>query len=115
MERKMRLKVSFAVVVLVVLTSFLTVGPVFAGEKELTLSPINPQFQEYMDLVRVGKAPEVITAEGYYLGLIPAPLDMSHTRGLSVIPVAKKVSYPASYDLRILGRLTSIKDQGSCD
>jgi len=114
MEKKMRLKISFSVVVLCVLASFLMVVPVFAGEKELTLSPINPELQEYMDLVRAREAPELITTEGYYLGLIPAPLDMSHTRGLSVIPVAKKVSYPASYDLRTLGRLTPIKDQGSC-
>jgi len=114
MERKMRSKISWAVVVLVVLTSFLMTGPVFAGEKELTLSPINPQFPEYMDLVRARKAPELITTEGYYLGLIPAPLDVTHTRGLSVIPEAKKVSYPASYDLRTLGRLTPIKDQGRC-
>ena len=110
----MRSKISCAMVALWVLASFLTVRTVFAHENELSLSPINRQFQEYMDLVRARKAPELKTAEKYYLGLIPAPLDMSHTRGLRVIPEAKRVTYPASYDLRTLGCLTPIKDQGSC-
>lgn len=102
------------VLIVCVLVFGLAVAAAFADESEVSLSPINPEFEEYMDLVRAREAPQLITAEGYYLGLIPAPVDMSHTRGLSVIPQAKRLFYPVSYDLRALGRVTAVKDQGAC-
>lgn len=47
-------------------------------------------------------------------GRRPAPYDLSYLRGVQAIPssVAMKAA-PASYDLRALGRLTPVKDQGS--
>jgi len=102
------------VVILFALILSLVVVAAFADENQLSLSPISPEFQEYMDLVQAREAPSIVTAEGYYLGLIPAPVDMSHTRGLSVIPEVKRVFYPVSYDLRTLGRVTPVKDQGAC-
>ncbi|GAI20921.1 unnamed protein product, partial [marine sediment metagenome] len=101
-------------VILFALILSLVVVAAFADENQLSLSPISPEFQEYMDLVQAREAPSIVTAEGYYLGLIPAPVDMSHTRGLSVIPEVKRVFYPVSYDLRTLGRVTPVKDQGAC-
>jgi len=102
------------VLIVCVLVFGLAVAAAFADENQLSLSPISPEFQEYMDLVQARKAPKIVTAEGYYLGLIPAPVDMSHTRGLSVIPEVKRVFYPVSYDLRTLGRVTPVKNQGAC-
>ena len=67
------------VLIVCVLVFGLAVAAAFADESEVSLSPINPEFEEYMDLVRAREAPQLITAEGYYLGLIPAPVDMSHT------------------------------------
>ncbi len=80
----------------------------------MSLAPTSPNFERYRDLVRIGRPPELITAEGYYLGLLPSPLDMTHTRGLRVIPEIPRVAYPTSYDLRTMGRLTPVKDQGAC-
>jgi len=102
------------VAILCVLVSSLVAAPVFADESTVNLAPINPRFEKYMDLVQAGRPPELITAEGYYLGFLPSPLDMTHTRGLRVISEIPKLGYPASYDLRTLGRLTPIKDQGDC-
>jgi len=101
-------------VILCALLFSLIVIPAFANETKVTLSPINPQFQKYINLIQAKKAPKMVTAEGHYSGLIPAPLDMSHTKGISIIPKVKRVSYPTSYDLRTLGRVTSVKDQESC-
>lgn len=86
----------------------------FAAENNLTLSPVNPEFRNFIQLVREGKPPKIYTTEGYYMGLIPSPLDMSHNRGLSIIPEAKKLTLPPFYDLRDLNRLTPVKDQGTC-
>ena len=112
-RKKAFLNLNKFVVILLALILSLVVAA-FADENQLSLSPISPEFQEYMDLVQAREAPSIVTAEGYYLGLIPAPVDMSHTRGLSVIPEVKRVFYPLSYDLRTLGRVTPVKDQGAC-
>lgn len=46
------------------------------------------------------------------LGLLPSPLDRSHLSNAS--RAAYRASYPATYDLRNLGRVTPVQDQGSC-
>jgi len=102
------------VLILCVLLFNLIVVPAFANETRVSFPPINPQFQEYMNLIRTRKAPEMVTAEGYHLGFIPAPLDMSHIKGLSIIPEVKRVFYSTSYDLRNEGQVTPVKDQGNC-
>ncbi len=46
--------------------------------------------------------------------LVPDPITLSHARGQAVFPA---VAYPASYDLRTLGKLTPVKNQnpfGTC-
>ena len=44
----------------------------------------------------------------------PAPRDLSYLRGVQAIPQSRVFkAYPASYDLRTLGRVTPVKDQGS--
>ncbi|MDI6793436.1 MAG: clostripain-related cysteine peptidase, partial [bacterium] len=93
---------------------YLSTVMAFADENQPNLAPINPAFKEYMDRVQVGKAPLLLTTDGYGLGLIPAPLDMSHLKGLSIISGSPRVSYPTSYDLRTLGQVTPVKDQGGC-
>jgi len=113
-RKKAFLNLNKFVVILLALILSLVVAA-FADENQLNVSPINPEFQEYMDLVQAREAPSIVTAEGYYLGLIPAPVDMSHTRGLSVIPEVKRVFYPLSYDLRTLGRVTPVKDHDSSE
>ena len=49
-------------------------------------------------------------------GEIPSPLDFSYTRGISGGMDAAGtdgISYPVIYDLRTLGRVTPVKDQGA--
>ncbi|UCD86002.1 MAG: hypothetical protein JSU92_07360, partial [Deltaproteobacteria bacterium] len=102
-------------VVLSLVVSGLLITTLFADEPKLHLAPVNPEFKEYMEKVGTGELPRVRAGAGdeYPLGLIPSPLDMSHTKGLSVISVSQPEP-PSTYDLRGQGRLTSVKDQGGC-
>ena len=55
-----------------------------------------------------------MTADGHALGYVPAPLNLKHTAGQSVLIPRPLYGLPSSYDLRTLGKLTAVRDQGSC-
>jgi uncharacterized repeat protein (TIGR01451 family) len=78
----------------------------FADGDQLSLAPLNPEFEEYMRQIKIKG-----TSSLNY-GFVPSPVDMSHTKGIRVF--SRKLSYPSSYDLRTLGRLTPVGDQGDC-
>lgn len=78
----------------------------------LTQAPQNAVFQEYVSAIRQGTIPALGTASGHALGLIPEPLDLSHL--ITQQGTALTVSIPAAYDLRGTGKLTAVRDQGSC-
>lgn len=75
------------------------------------MAPPNPDFERYLEDVRAGRPWPIVTPEGYYLGYIPEPIDLSHIAG---IKITDRERYPASYDLRALGRVTPVRDQGAC-
>ena len=80
---------------------------------QLEVAPPNPAFENYLKEVQSGGGRPTVTSGGYFLGLLPNPVDLSHTRGLTIYPKSL-LEFPASYDLRTLGRVTPVKDQGSC-
>lgn len=87
---------------------------VFAGFIALAqpeMAPVNPEFEQYVEAVQSGRAWAYMTPEGYSLGYIPSPVDLSHMAGMRV---TDRDRFPSSYDLRTLGRVTPIKDQGGC-
>lgn len=75
--------------------------------------PLNPEYIEYLLLKSEGKWQET-TKEGYKLGYIP-PAHKPLT-GLVKKKKGDKLLWdpPASYDLRTLSLLTSVKNQGNC-
>jgi C1A family cysteine protease len=79
----------------------------------VTLAPPNPHFLHYIsDLqARVSGDAEF---EEYGLGLIPSPHDISHLTGKSLIQTRRVLAFPVRYDLREQGKLTPVKNQGSC-
>ncbi|MBI5591362.1 MAG: peptidase C1 [Deltaproteobacteria bacterium] len=54
-----------------------------------------------------------MTETGHPLGHIPSPVDLSHVDRLQR-HLDQSVQYPAQYDLRTTGKLTPVRDQGSC-
>jgi C1A family cysteine protease len=83
-------------------------------ENKGSMAPLNPAYIKYREDVRSGKQPIRFTPEGHALGLMPSPVDMSHTRGRRIFPDIDRRIFPSYYDLRKEGRLTPVKAQRQC-
>ncbi|OPY28919.1 MAG: Calx-beta domain protein [Methanocella sp. PtaU1.Bin125] len=92
-------------------------------------APVNPQFAAYQQ-ARLSRGPALLQAmatTGPAPGLVPAPVDLSFLKGSEVdldlsgelpdtyVPEGVDLLGDSgdSYDLRTLGRLTGVRDQGS--
>ena len=90
-------------------------APALAGAAAAgSMAPLNPTFIESL----VGSPVRVpsYAAVGQALGQSPGPQDFSYTRALEA-PGTPAFALPTTYDLRTLGRVTSVKDQnpyGTC-
>ncbi len=93
--------------------SVLTVLPCAAQDERPTLAPENPAFLEFL------KDPYVLLQQeaesGIATGIVPDPVDFSYLNdlvgGSGLLTVT---ALPSSYDLRALGRVTPIRNQGGC-
>lgn len=75
-----------------------------------TVAPANPAFQARSQ----SPTAQVLLAEASHpVGLVPEPFDISSIPQPRLSSL-QSVTLPASYDLRTLGRLTPIRNQGSC-
>jgi C1A family cysteine protease len=74
-------------------------------------SPINPEYQQYLIAKALGLV-KTTTAEGYPLGEIPPLVNRPFTRQSPY--VRKRDAAPAAYDLRTVGGVTDVRDQGNC-
>jgi len=86
-------------------------GQVVDSPLNLSEAPLNPDFVRYQQELASGRSSGQ-TGGGHGLGLVPAPIDFSYLTGQQ-IPTTLR-SYPSSYDLRTLGKVSSVKDQGQC-
>ena len=77
---------------------------------------MSPPSQEFLDWSTGGAGRRLLrhTERGYPLGLIPRPIDLSHTRGRSIFQSLQAVKLPQYYDLREHNKLTPVRDQGAC-
>lgn len=104
---KLRRATTVAAFVIAVVLATASFAPTQSGN--LQRAPLNAAFVAYMNQ---GGQP-LVTGDGHYLGAIPSPLDLSHLKGQQVFS-PRAVTLPPSYDLRTLGRVTSVKNQLSC-
>jgi C1A family cysteine protease len=82
--------------------------------QEPQLAPVNPDFFAYLiSHQNMTYVPEK-TSDGHYLGFIPPPVDLSHTKGMKIFKPFPILGYPPSYDLRAQGKLSAVRDQGAC-
>ncbi len=79
---------------------------------QIKRAPLNPRFLHYLQEKKYGSW-RIQSSGGHWLGLIPAPLDLSYLKGKKIF--SSYETYPSSYDLRTLGKATSVKNQGSCN
>ncbi|MDI6828928.1 MAG: lectin like domain-containing protein, partial [Armatimonadota bacterium] len=112
----MRIKVSKArrQTLLLLILLFLFVGfP--AGAQDVntpTIAPLNPAFTQHLQQTAVLGIEG--TTQSLTTGIIPPPLDLSHMKGKQVSTTRLLAGFPSSFDLRALGKLTPVKDQGYC-
>lgn len=71
-------------------------------------APLNPAFVQYQTDLATGNI-NTATADGHGLGYIPEPLARVESAADTFDTSA---TFPASYDLRTLGRLTPVRSQG---
>jgi C1A family cysteine protease len=79
---------------------------------QFSLAPVNPAFTHYLELRRLGRLGSSLNEYG--TGEIPLPIDFSYLRGVSA-PRATATTFPSSYDLRALSRVSPVEDQGQYD
>lgn len=90
-----------------------------SGETELLkAAPLNPEFVEWQSALqtRAEESSRSGEQELHALGHIPSPVDWSHLdtqSAASTIP--RRNAFDPIYDLRTLGRVTPVKDQGDCN
>ena len=89
-----------------------------AQEPQISTAPMNPAFEAYLSAAaKTGF--KSATVSGRALGGLPSPFDFSHMKGAHPLALSSGLkntgsSYAASYDLRSHGKVSSVKDQGSC-
>lgn len=74
--------------------------PVTAADSEL--------FTDYMTEARIA------SVSSGFSGIVPEPVDLSHLKTMNTCLAGAVTALPALYDLRTLGKLTAIRDQGAC-
>ena len=99
----------FTISLLFTLSSFSNAqGPLIAVK-----APVNPQFLKYIDNLKKGKIKKQ-SIDGHGLGHIPPIVDLSHLRGQTPLGKWPAHTLPSSYDLRTVGKVSPVKDQGPC-
>ncbi|MCX5783755.1 MAG: lectin like domain-containing protein [Elusimicrobia bacterium] len=105
------MKISNKIFLSLVLAVFCA-GNVFAQTKQkFQLSPVNPEFTKYLELKTAGKWPTK-TPSGRALGYTPSPVSRAHILGKTT--ALQHIKYSASFDLRLSGRITAVRNQGGC-
>ena len=70
------------------------------------IAPLNPEFERYLQ--------SGVKEAGANYGLIPPPVDLSYLSDQQIPRVLQRLlAFAPAYDLRALGKVTGIRDQGS--
>jgi C1A family cysteine protease/uncharacterized OB-fold protein len=78
-----------------------------------SIAPLNPAFLEYQQNLQ-NFLTQNKTGSSYVVGYLPSSLNLSHLTGQPLFQISEQVVLPSSYDLRNLGKLTPVKNQGDC-
>ena len=100
---------------------FILLIPVLAaGDSVPLVAPLNPDFVGYQSAASTKTHTSATPVPSLHpTGYIPSPVDYSHLKNANnAVPSSLKKStstaVPTAYDLRTLGRVSPVKDQGQC-
>lgn len=80
--------------------------------QDFQLAPLNPDFIAYTNAITSKTLLAPSATEGRF-GYRPSPVDLSHLKQSAISALGLKAkSFASAYDLRTLGRVTSVKNQG---
>jgi C1A family cysteine protease len=100
-------------------------APVINQLTGLSQAPTNPEFIDYQRRIKNSVEQEtaatelsnISTSYVFFDGVIPSPVDLTHTKGQQIkaitpYPMVGAI-YPGSFDIRSSGKVSSVKNQGS--
>ncbi len=91
--------------------------PILAQATETIITaPLNPNFTNYIKNKQISQN-QLLQSSGqeHALGYIPSPVDRSYLKNAAASKLkTQATSLPTSYDLRTSGKVTPVRDQGSC-
>ena len=93
------------------LVAFALAPAVASAASQPSAAPLNPAFVQYEKAVQAGRSTTTHVQGGHELGLMPAPLLLPDSPA-DASP-ADLFGAPATFDLRTLGRVSPVKNQGS--
>jgi C1A family cysteine protease len=80
-------------------------------------APLNPEFVNYINSRVLQKSLQAASSVAEHaFGYFPEPIDFSYLKGqkVSQLMALERVALPARYDLRDQGKVTPVRNQGSC-
>ncbi len=97
--------------ILIILAGLLIFLPLSAQRKQ-QFAPLNPEYLNYIEAKKNGTL-KTETSDGYKLGYIPSPMYLHFKDRHERSRLKSASELPTSYDLRTLGLVTPVKNQGS--
>jgi C1A family cysteine protease len=95
---------------LILISAILLISPVYSQNK-IQRAPLNPEFINYLEVKKKGTL-KTETPEGYKFGYIPSPLYLHFRERTSQSLLKSANALPTQYDLRTLGFVSPVKNQG---
>ena len=99
-------------------TSFVLISSgQLSANANFSTAPTNPDFLLYQQQAAFGIVQSVLPdSQGYARGLSPAPFQYPQINTQNDLPftLVQATTYPAKYDLRLMGKLNPVRNQGSC-
>ena len=106
-------KISGAIIWFFLLSLIISLGAFPPGARaspQGQIGPLNPAFEQKTQELKALTWQKGGGQSNF--GYFPSPLDWSHLRGKRILSSTQS-SFPSSYDLRALGKVPAVRDQGS--
>jgi C1A family cysteine protease len=87
---------------------------VFAGEDVPVTAPLNPDFTNWQKSLSSSSIKKLAAGMEEIHGYMPSPHDWSYLQSSPPMALKLRLGTSAAYDLRTIGGVTPVRDQGNC-